>query len=164
PHSRSVNDNDEMEEERRLAYVGITRAEEQLFISCAQTRTLFGRSSFNSPSRFIQEIDSEILEEIASQSSSFGGSSSSSTAPRRAASGFRKTTTGPNLKTTSNYKESGGDKMTWAAGDKASHKKWGVGTVVSVRGEGEAMELDIAFPTPTGIKRLLAKFAPIDKV
>ncbi len=164
PHSRSINDNDEMEEERRLAYVGITRAEEQLFISCAQTRTLFGRSSFNSPSRFIQEIDSEILEEIASQSSSFGGSSSSSIAPRRAASGVRKTTTGPNLKTTSNYKESGGEKMTWAAGDKASHKKWGVGTVVSVRGEGEAMELDIAFPTPTGIKRLLAKFAPIDKV
>lgn len=164
PHSRSINDNDEMEEERRLAYVGITRAEEQLFISCAQTRTLFGRSSFNSPSRFIQEIDSEILEEVASQSSSFGGSSSSSTASRRAASGYRKTPTGPNLKTTTTYKESGGDKLTWAAGDKASHKKWGTGTVVSVRGEGEAMELDIAFPSPTGIKRLLAKFAPIDKV
>ncbi|HEY4531575.1 MAG TPA: DNA helicase PcrA [Kurthia sp.] len=163
PHSRSINDNDEMEEERRLAYVGITRAEEQLFISCAQTRTLFGRSSFNSPSRFIQEIDSEILEEVASQSSSFGGSSSSS-APKRAASGYRKTPTGPNLKTTTTYKESGGDKLTWAAGDKASHKKWGTGTVVSVRGEGEAMELDIAFPSPTGIKRLLAKFAPIDKV
>lgn len=163
PHSRSLTDNDEMEEERRLAYVGITRAEKQLFITCAQTRTLFGRSSFNSPSRFIKEISVESIEELSHSSADMGQSTSSST-PRRAASGYRKVTTGPNLKTTTSYKESGGDKLAWSAGDKASHKKWGVGTVVSVRGEGESMELDIAFPSPTGIKRLLAKFAPIEKV
>ena len=58
----------------------------------------------------------------------------------------------------------GGDEFGWAVGDKASHKKWGIGTVVSVKGEGEGKELDIAFPSPTGIKRLLAKFAPIEKV
>ena len=52
----------------------------------------------------------------------------------------------------------------WKVGDKAQHGKWGTGTVVSVKGEGEGMELDIAFPSPTGIKRLLAKFAPITKV
>lgn len=164
PHSRSIADNDEMEEERRLAYVGITRAEQQLYITCAQTRTLFGRSSFNSPSRFIKEITPEIMEELSHASADMGQSTTSST-PRRAASGYRKAAvTGPNLKTTSTLKESGGDKLSWVAGDKASHKKWGVGTVVSVRGEGEGMELDIAFPSPTGIKRLLAKFAPIEKV
>ena len=61
------------------------------------------------------------------------------------------------------YKQSGGDKMGWQVGDKAVHKKWGEGMVVSVRGNGEDTELDIAFPSPTGIKRLLAKFAPIEK-
>lgn len=58
----------------------------------------------------------------------------------------------------------GGNKLGWKAGDKASHKKWGIGMVVSVKGEGDGMELDIAFPKPTGVKRLLAKFAPIEKV
>ena len=61
------------------------------------------------------------------------------------------------------YKESGGEKMEWQVGSKAIHKKWGEGMVVSVRGQGENTELDIAFPSPTGIKRLLAKFAPIEK-
>ena len=54
--------------------------------------------------------------------------------------------------------------LTWKVGDKAEHKKWGIGTVVSVKGESNSAELDIAFPSPTGIKRLLAEFAPITKV
>ena len=57
----------------------------------------------------------------------------------------------------------GAETKSWQTGDKANHKVWGIGTVVSVQGEGESMELDIAFPAPTGIKRLLAKFAPITK-
>ena len=57
----------------------------------------------------------------------------------------------------------GGDEIGWRVGDKAEHGKWGIGTVVSVKGQGEGTELDIAFPSPTGIKRLLAKFAPITK-
>ena len=61
------------------------------------------------------------------------------------------------------YQQSGGDRLGWKTGDRAKHKKWGVGTVVNVKGEGEQTELDIAFPSPTGIKRLLAKFAPIEK-
>ena len=56
-----------------------------------------------------------------------------------------------------------GDTFGWKAGDKATHKKWGVGMVVSVKGDGDSVELDIAFPEPIGIKRLLAKFAPIEK-
>lgn len=60
-------------------------------------------------------------------------------------------------------KTTGAENKAWLPGDKAAHNKWGIGTVVSVRGEGEATEIDIAFPAPTGIKRLLAKFAPITK-
>lgn len=160
PHSRSLQDEDEMEEERRLCYVGITRAEQRLYLTCAQSRTIFGRSSFNRPSRFLQEIGTEIMDEVSThdQSSSNGFGTSS-----RRTSGFiapqtRKTVITPT------YKQTGGDQIGWKVGDKASHKKWGVGTVVSVRGEGENTELDIAFNSPTGIKRLLAKFAPIEKV
>ncbi|MFP3416063.1 3'-5' exonuclease, partial [Bacillus sp. SIMBA_074] len=64
PHSRSLMDEEEMEEERRLAYVGITRAENELFISNAQMRTLYGRTSMNPVSRFISEIPEELLEDL----------------------------------------------------------------------------------------------------
>jgi len=156
PHSRSIGDNDEMEEERRLAYVGITRAEERLYLTCAQSRTLFGRSGYNNPSRFIAEISDEIVEHVTLKQSA--GTGRSQTTRRAVASPTRAAVQKPA------YKSSGGDKLGWATGDKAVHKKWGQGTVVSVRGEGESMELDIAFPSPTGIKRLLAKFAPVEKV
>lgn len=140
PHSRSLMDEEEMEEERRLAYVGITRAEKELFITNAQTRTLYGRTSVNQESRFINEIPDELLDRA-----------------NKKVITERRTVSRPVMKTT------GGESLGWRVGDKASHGKWGVGTVVSVKGEGEAMELDIAFPSPTGIKRLLAKFAPITK-
>ena len=162
PHSRSLMDNDEMEEERRLAYVGITRAEKQLYLSCAQMRTLYGRSSFNTPSRFLNEIDSDLIEETMTKRSSQSGAYS---APRRQ-SGYRQSTgqtRGKALASKSALKDTGGSKVAWQVGDKAAHGKWGVGTVVSLRGEGDGMELDIAFPAPTGIKRLMAKFAPITK-
>ncbi|WP_010290915.1 DNA helicase PcrA [Kurthia massiliensis] len=161
PHARSLMDNDEMEEERRLAYVGITRAEKELYLSCAQMRTLYGRSSFNTPSRFLNEIDSDLIEETIVKRSAQSGAYSS---PRR--SGYRQATgqtKGRALAQKSALKASGGDKLSWQVGDKAAHGKWGVGTVVSVRGEGDGTELDIAFPAPTGIKRLMAKFAPITK-
>lgn len=155
PHSRSIGDDDEMEEERRLAYVGITRAEERLLISCAQSRTIFGRGSFNSPSRFIGEISDEIIEVVGGQNSgnNRGSTTSSNAIPQTKKAAVVRPA----------YKQSGGDKMGWQVGDKAVHKKWGEGMVVSVRGNGEDTELDIAFPSPTGIKRLLAKFAPIEK-
>ncbi|AYC30301.1 DNA helicase PcrA [Paenisporosarcina cavernae] len=155
PHSRSIGDDEEMEEERRLAYVGITRAEQKLYLTCASSRTLFGRTNYNGPSRFINEISPDILEEIGAEARvvrSEGSRFGTSTTKTRAAVS-RPT-----------YKQSGGEKAGWQVGDKAKHGKWGVGTVVSVKGAGEAMELDIAFPSPTGIKRLLAKFAPIEKV
>lgn len=154
PHSRSIGDDDEMEEERRLMYVGVTRAEERLFITCAQSRTIFGRGSFNSPSRFIAEISDDIIEVVGGRS---GSKRSSSPTSKEIPQAKKSVVVRPA------YKQSGGDKMGWQVGDKAVHKKWGEGMVVSVRGNGEDTELDIAFPSPTGIKRLLAKFAPIEK-
>ena len=65
PHSRSLDDQEEMEEERRLMYVGVTRAEERLYLTCAQSRTIFGRSSFNNASRFLGEISQDITESIS---------------------------------------------------------------------------------------------------
>lgn len=152
PHSRSLMEEAEMEEERRLAYVGITRAEEELYITNAQMRTLFGRTNINAPSRFIREIPENLIEGLQPKAKS----SSTFTAPSRPAT--RGAVKRPVPTTT------GGEDLGWKVGDKAQHGKWGVGTVVSVKGTGESMELDIAFPSPTGIKRLLAKFAPIQKV
>ena len=141
-----------MEEERRLAYVAITRAERRLYLTCAGYRTLFGRSSYNNPSRFLNEISNEIIEVTSNKNQGFSyGGFSRSEAPVR-----------PAVKRP-NYKSSGGEKMGWKAGDKATHKTWGTGMVVSVKGKEDDLELDIAFPEPVGIKRLLAKFAPIEK-
>ncbi|MGX1984031.1 DNA helicase-2/ATP-dependent DNA helicase PcrA [Thermolongibacillus altinsuensis] len=137
PHSRSLSDDDEMEEERRLAYVGITRAEEELFLTRAQMRTLFGQTNINSPSRFIDEIPEELIENVRK------------TMERKPVARTIQT----NVQT----------ETEWKVGDKVSHKVWGTGTVVRVKGNGDDQELDVAFPSPIGIKRLLAKFAPITK-
>lgn len=155
PHSRSLMEEDEMEEERRLAYVGITRAEQELFITNAQMRTLFGRTSMNPESRFISEIPNELIENLNEQVKK--ASTSFNTARRQEK---RPPVSRPVVTPST----TGGDELPWAVGDKAEHKKWGIGTVVSVKGAGEGKELDIAFPSPVGIKRLLAKFAPINRV
>nr|WP_263323758.1 DNA helicase PcrA [Neobacillus sp. Marseille-Q6967] len=169
PHSRSLMEEAEMEEERRLAYVGITRAEQTLFLTNAQMRTLFGRTSMNPASRFIREIPEDLLEGVEPQKQTRTPFGSRGTGFGRTAGNFgtssgsvgtpvaRKPVMRPIASTT------GGDELGWKVGDKAEHGKWGIGTVVSVKGEGEGTELDIAFPSPTGIKRLLAKFAPIKK-
>lgn len=179
PHSRSLMEEAEMEEERRLAYVGITRAEQSLFITNAQMRTLYGRTSMNPASRFISEIPEDLLEGVekeermntpfGSRGTSFGRSTSGS--PGTSFGSRTSGTTGTSFGTPVPRKpvmrplaaSTGGDTVGWRVGDKAEHGKWGIGTVVSVKGEGEGTELDIAFPSPTGIKRLLAKFAPITK-
>lgn len=156
PHSRSLMEEMEMEEERRLAYVGITRAEEELFITNAQMRTLFGRTNMNPESRFIKEIPAELVEDAAPKPKRAAPLSGGRPAARPAFP-QRGAVARPVAAT------SGGEEIGWKVGDKAQHGKWGTGTVVSVKGSGEGMELDIAFPSPTGIKRLLAKFAPITK-
>ncbi|MBP2079723.1 DNA helicase PcrA [Oceanobacillus polygoni] len=156
PHSRSMMDEEEMQEERRLAYVGITRAEKELYLTHAKMRTLYGRTNMNPISRFINEIPKELMDGMEEGRTAMFGSpfsrpkDSQSPAPvKRKAERMQKTT--------------GAEDKAWFPGDKANHKKWGVGTVVKVQGDGDKMELDVAFPAPVGIKRLLAKFAPITK-
>ncbi|MMZ46903.1 ATP-dependent DNA helicase PcrA [compost metagenome] len=189
PHSRAFLDNEELEEERRLAYVGITRAEEQLFLTCAQMRTLFGRTTANPPSRFLEEIPDELKEDTIikrdryrrsgnvggsyggrglgkSSGSNFGGERSFDTMSRSGSSASASprvtVTTSSPAKPTSTA--STGGPSIFAAGDKVQHGKWGIGTIVAVKGTGNDMELQIAFPAPVGVKRLLAGFAPITKV
>jgi DNA helicase II / ATP-dependent DNA helicase PcrA len=184
PHSRSLMDNEEMEEERRLAYVGITRAEEELFVTCARSRTLFGRQSMNAPSRFLQEIPSDVMEVIGGgrnygsyggglrsgasaggigatgggYGGRYGSATGAGTGSSAAGGGVRVTYGGQAAQP-----KTAAELTAYAAGDKVSHPKWGIGTVVSVKGSGDDTELQIAFASPTGIKRLLAKFAPITK-
>lgn len=155
PHSRSIMDEEEMEEERRLAYVGITRAEKKLFMTNAKMRTLFGKTNMNPVSRFISEIPGDFLEGKEDREPlPFANKKQSIQSDRPVEKRKAKKATGA----------SGAENASWKPGDKANHKKWGEGTVVRVQGEGKDMELDIAFPAPEGVKRVLAKFAPITKV
>ncbi len=171
PHSRSLMEENEMEEERRLAYVGITRAEEELFITNAQMRTLFGRTNMNQESRFIKEIPDELIEDAVPRGRTLAPASGARPTPANGArpTPIRGGRTGAasiparGAVTRPAAVASGGEGLDWKVGDKAQHGKWGTGTIVSVKGSGEGTELDIAFPSPTGIKRLLAKFAPITK-
>ncbi|TCI20680.1 DNA helicase PcrA [Exiguobacterium sp. SL-10] len=155
PHSRALNDPEEMEEERRLAYVGITRAEKRLYLTRAQSRMLYGRFQNNPESRFLHELPETLLERSgkAKKPMPWNPVESPGKLPVNGFSSKPK----PKL-----AQSSGAESIGWGVGDKANHKKWGQGTVVQTRGEGDQLELDIAFPA-VGIKRLLAKFAPIEK-
>lgn len=153
PLGRAVADETQLEEERRLAYVGITRAEEKLYFTNAFSRMLYGRTQQNSASRFIGEISDSLLDE-ANEVVSPAKTQTFEAHP------FDK----PFIKkTTVSQQTTGADKKTWNVGDKVQHKAWGQGTVVKVNGQGESMELDVAF-AGKGIKRLLAAFAPITKI
>ncbi|WP_166246357.1 DNA helicase PcrA [Paenibacillus turpanensis] len=207
PHSRAQNDDEELEEERRLAYVGITRAEEQLYLTHARVRTLFGRMSAGAPSRFLDEIPEECKEIVGGASPSrdggfgsrfgagarsgggggytggysgarsaggtgvygggagTGGFGGGAAAGAGGYNGARTSSITPAARSIpAAVQPAGGAVPVYAAGDKVAHGKWGTGTVVAVKGAGDDQELQIAFPAPVGIKRLLAKFAPITKV
>ena len=185
PLSRASEDPEELEEERRLAYVGITRAEEILFLTNANTRTLFGKTSYNRPSRFLREISDDLLQYqglARPANSSFGvrftkeeptqfgqGMSlqqalqtrKANAQPQRhtGAQPFSKATGGLPFGKTSDSSNSATD---WEIGDIAHHKKWGDGTVLEVTGSGKTQELKIKFPE-VGLKKVLASVAPIEK-
>ncbi|MDU6560111.1 MAG: DNA helicase PcrA [Streptococcus vestibularis] len=185
PLSRASEDPEELEEERRLAYVGITRAEEILFLTNANTRTLFGKTSYNRPSRFLREISDDLLQYqglARPANSSFGvrftkeeptqfgqGMSlqqalqtrKANAQPQRhtGAQPFSKATGGLPFGKTSDSENSATD---WEIGDIAHHKKWGDGTVLEVTGSGKTQELKIKFPE-VGLKKVLSSVAPIVK-
>lgn len=166
PLSRAMMDEDELEEERRLAYVGITRAEKKLYLTNAYSRMLYGRRQNNPASRFVEEIEPDLIK---NENTLDGASSTGPKVPfgndreRRAFTpSYKKNPVGTRA-TVKKAAGTGADKNSWSIGDKVKHRKWGTGTVVKVTGAGEDAELDIAFKSE-GIKRLLAAFAPIQKV
>lgn len=163
PLSRALLEDDQLEEERRLAYVGITRAKEKLFLTNAYSRMMFGRMQNNPPSRFLEEIDVDDLDMQNSVPESVGNSDFQvQTAPfANVDERARAQVYTPKAKPAGGA--IGAEKKGWNVGDQVEHKAWGHGVVTKVNGEGEDMELDIAFPNK-GIKRLLAAFAPIKKV
>lgn len=163
PSSRSLMDDEELEEERRLAYVGITRAERELFLTCAQMRMLYGRTSANMPSRFLNEIPEELVERLtpASRLSSGGGAAQTVQSPIQR--GGHVIGGGGAARATSRPLNTVNTVLDYSVGDRVSHGKWGTGVVVAVKGSGDDTEVQIAFPAPVGVKRLLAKFAPITK-
>ncbi|MCY9806671.1 DNA helicase PcrA [Lentilactobacillus senioris] len=159
PLSRANQNEAEMQEERRLAYVGITRAKEKLYITNAFSRMLYGRRQNNPESRFVNEITPELLHpENQGRTEGTGPRTPFDRRTDQAVASIYKRPS----QTVEKPKETGANKKQWQIGDKVSHKAWGTGTVVKVSGQGEDMELDIAFDQQ-GIKRLLAAFAPIVK-
>ena len=151
PHSRTLMNPEEVEEERRLAYVGITRAEKELYISNATTRTVFGRTSSYLPSRFIDEIPEELVDGLRAKRK----------VPddiKRHVPQHMSVTSRPVTKPIVRNEVI----ADWKVGDTAIHSKWGNGKVINVAGEGAGMKLTIEFPTQ-GVRVVMAKFAPVKK-
>ncbi|MFC3932306.1 DNA helicase PcrA [Streptococcus dentapri] len=175
PLSRAAEDPDELEEERRLAYVGITRAEQILYLTNANSRTLFGKSSFNRPSRFIHEISDDLLnyQGLARPVNTSFSVSYADTGETKFGQGMslaqalqdRKAKAAPLTARSPQpigQTASDLDAVDWQIGDTAHHRKWGDGTVLEVTGSGKAQELKINFPE-IGLKKLLASVAPLEK-
>lgn len=155
PHSRTLMDPAQVEEERRLAYVGITRAERQLYVTNAVTRTMYGRISAYMPSRFLAEIPPQFMEDYhrkstmpQSRTTAVPGKQRVSILTKPVASSLPK-------------KHAVTD--TFAKGDKVRHKIWGIGTVLDVIGEGPNMQMKIQFPTK-GVRQVVVKYAPLEKI
>ena len=154
PHLRSLGDPKELEEERRLAYVGITRARERLHLSRAALRSAWGAPQYFPPSRFLDEIPTDLLvwerDAASSDSSRFGRSV---TTPAIASFGR------PGVRSAGNRPA-----IALAAGDRVSHDSFGLGTVVRVEGEGERALAHVDFGASVGVKRLLLRYAPVEKL
>ncbi len=137
PHMRSLGDPEELEEERRLAYVGITRAQDKLYLTSAWSRMLFGGSNYNPPSRFLQEIPDGLMEKAAKRQRTRAESSA------------------PEPRVTVDASQIG-------PGDRVRHDKWGLGTVREIIGTGDRAEAEVMFDTQ-GKKRLLLAWAPLER-
>ncbi len=149
PHSRALGDSKELEEERRLAYVGITRARERLHLSRAAVRSAWGQPQFNPASRFLDEIPDELLDWQRTESALMGRSS----APTVARLGGMRQARGPARPVPS-----------LSAGDRVNHDSFGLGSVVRVEGVGPKSMATVDFGGDTGVKRFLLGIAPLEKL
>ena len=160
PGIRAFGNDEEIEEERRLCYVGITRAKRNLFMTRAKSRTLFGRTSYNPASRFLEEIPNDSVSAFAEQSAvnvSFGGTDSFKSF---ASSTAQKSAMLDNKKDKPQTKQE--NTLDFSVGDRVKHRKFGIGTIISAQSMGKDMLLKISFDI--GEKNLLAAYAPIEKV
>ncbi len=166
PHMRTLTEPDQMEEERRLAYVGITRARERLYVSCAMQRMLHGATQYNPPSRFLDEIPAELVTEIGGgrsrtrRSTARGSRWWDDTGPEPEGaiigSGGRRSEPPRSTREPS-------DPVSLGVGDDVLHAKWGEGIVIDVRGTGDRAEATVRF-ADVGEKQLLLAWAPLEKV
>lgn len=152
PHLRALGDPKELEEERRLAYVGITRARERLYLTRAAVRSAWGAPQYNPPSRFLDEIPGDLLDwqRLGPSFSGARGSDRPAVATLAARPGVRSPGKRPVI--------------SLDAGDRVSHDAFGLGTVVRVEGEGDKSMAHVDFGPDTGTKRLLLRYAPLVKL
>jgi DNA helicase II / ATP-dependent DNA helicase PcrA len=146
PHERSMGDDRELAEERRLAYVGITRAEQRLYLTRAATRTWFGRPGYHKQSRFLSEVPAHLIDWRRDESAA---------APPASERLARR----PGVRTLGNRPV-----PALQPGDRVNHDSYGLGTVLSVEGRGDDPEAKIDFGEDYGIKHLLLRYAPIEKL
>ena len=165
PHSRTLLDDTEIEEERRTCYVGITRAERRLYLTYARQRTIYGRTEMSRPSRFLAEIPEELVEH--KEADFFSGTdlrAPSNIWSERSTRTERKRYMPPPQHTAADGSVIRPDALAaFQAGDAVRHSKWGDGRIVAISGSGEDAELSIAFPGE-GIKKFVQKYAPILKL
>ena len=157
PHLRSLGEPEELEEERRLCYVGITRARRRLYLSHAWSRSLFGSTQYNPPSRFLKEIP-EHLTELVEGSRSRGRSATGSWGRDRIVEAASRPTAA-----TRPVRSTGAERLGIRVGDDVVHGKFGEGVVLEVIGSGDAAEAIVRFPG-VGEKRLLLAWSPLKKV
>ncbi len=177
PSYRSIGEQRELEEERRLCYVGITRAKEYLFLTCAKQRTIFGSTTCNKISRFIEEIPTELLEgadELTKpkavredQEWTYGNKNNKDTNYVITGSSLNKPKTNFAFRTAESFLNSisakpvGVDLSQYKTGQTIYHKKFGEGIITEIATEGDDLKLDISFEK-VGHKRLMAKYAGLE--
>ncbi len=165
PHLRSLGEPEELEEERRLCYVGITRARERLHLSHAWSRTLFGSTQYNPPSRFLKEIPEQLTRMVEGsrsrgRSSSGSWGSSGTTGRDRIVESATRSPSSPSA--IRPVRTTGAERIGIRTGDDVVHGKWGEGVVLEIIGTGDAAEVIVRFPS-VGEKRLLLAWAPLKK-
>jgi DNA helicase-2/ATP-dependent DNA helicase PcrA len=169
PHARALYDPAELAEERRLAYVGITRARERLFLSRALSRSSWGRPQWNLPSRFLDEIPGELVSWTgAVDRIPFVNSYGDDPPSRYGDHGYRARGPAAQERLAARRPLRGGvgnrPPMDLAVGDRVTHDAFGMGKVVDTRGAGDSMQAQVDFGAQTGTKWLMLRYAPLQKL
>ena len=167
PHIRSLGDPDELEEERRLAYVGLTRAQERLYLTNAWSRTLYGATQYNPPSRFLDEIPGQLMDEAEGSRSDRRRAGRSNFGVRdrreRMSAGRERIVEQAMARSPRGPVQSGADELGLKVGDDVRHKTFGEGVIIDLAGSGDKTEARVHF-AGVGEKTLLLSWAPLEKI